>query len=583
MYHLAPLLALTATLSVSLSHADSAEPKLQVFILAGQSNMVGAGRVSAHEDPQRNRGTLERLAKDAATRERFRHTIDASGEWIERDDVHIWTESRCGKLSVGYGARRDAIGPEFQFGHAVGAHFDEPVLLIKCAWGGKSLAVDFLPPGAAAARGRKVGPFYEKLLEQVREVLGDLEKHVPGYAGGGYELAGFAWHQGWNDGLNKAHVAEYEENLTHFIRDLRRDLKADGLPFVIATSGFGGWAQANDRRLGIIEAQLAVARRPEFAGKVQTVETRGFFRPAEQSPSRQGYHWNSNAETYFLIGDAMAETMLDLTDPTRDEPTRRSLARSLSLHASFDAGFDADFARGDARLHTAPKGKFQEDRPGLHTDAVGRFESGSLSGSSLRFTKKSPDWLFYRAGKNVAYRRENWNATLSFWLRLDPDEDLEPGWVDPLQLTDKKWDDAAIWVDFTKDEKPRHFRLGTLADKGRWNPEGTEWDKIPEVEKPTLRLERLPFSGEKWTHVLIRLEGFNQPGEPGRAELWLDGASRGAVVDREQVFTHDPTRAALIFGIAYSGDFDELAVFDRALDEREIRWIYRHPGLAGLR
>ena len=59
-------------------------------------------------------------------------------------------------------------------------------------------------------------------------------------------------------------------------------------------------------------AQHAVARRPEFKGRVVSVETRDFFRPREESPSGQGYHWNGNAETYFLIGEAMAKAFLEV-------------------------------------------------------------------------------------------------------------------------------------------------------------------------------------------------------------------------------------------------------------------------------
>ena len=49
---------------------------------------------------------------------------------------------------------------------------------------------------------------------------------------------------------------------------------------------------------------------PGFKGRVVSVETRDFFRPREESPSGQGYHWNGNAETYCLIGEAMAKALL---------------------------------------------------------------------------------------------------------------------------------------------------------------------------------------------------------------------------------------------------------------------------------
>ena len=107
-------------------------------------------------------------------------------------------------------------------------------------------------------------------------------------------------------------VQAYEENLSTIIKDLRKEWKVPDLPVVIGVSGFGGRNQSVDRRLGIIAAQHAVANRREFKGSVASVETRDFFRPAEQSPSRQGYHWNGNAETFYLIGEGMGQAMVRL-------------------------------------------------------------------------------------------------------------------------------------------------------------------------------------------------------------------------------------------------------------------------------
>lgn len=109
-------------------------------------------------------------------------------------------------------------------------------------------------------------------------------------------------------------VKEYESNLVNLIRDLRK--KFCPFPFVIANSGFGGFEETNERRVGIMEAQLAVSgdrkKYDDFVGNTFTVETRGFWRQKEDSPSNQGYHWWRNAETYFLIGDSMGKAMISL-------------------------------------------------------------------------------------------------------------------------------------------------------------------------------------------------------------------------------------------------------------------------------
>lgn len=55
-----------------------------------------------------------------------------------------------GPLSTGYGARPTAFGPEYAFGIMMEKALDQPILIIKTAWGGKSIHYDFRPPSAGA-------------------------------------------------------------------------------------------------------------------------------------------------------------------------------------------------------------------------------------------------------------------------------------------------------------------------------------------------------------------------------------------------------------------------------------------------
>jgi hypothetical protein len=315
------LVLLLATLAASHSVEAAMQP-VRVFILAGQSNMEGHGFVAA--EPRRNggKGSLEFLVKDAATAQRFAPLVDTAGQWRTRDDVWITYLDRQGPLTVGYGARQELIGPELGFGWVMGDALDEPVLLIKCAWGGKSLAVDFRPPSAgkpAYSLGAKadaaveqdpaiVGRCYRETLALTRAALASIKDLVPG-SDGRYVLSGFAWHQGWNDRINDRFNAEYESNMARFIRDMRKDLGVPSLPFVIAETGMSGPEETYPRALSLMKAQAAVAERPEFKGNVAFVRTQAFWRPQDQSPHGQGYHWNSNAETYYLIGEAVGEAM----------------------------------------------------------------------------------------------------------------------------------------------------------------------------------------------------------------------------------------------------------------------------------
>ncbi|MFT5291540.1 MAG: hypothetical protein ACI82F_003624 [Planctomycetota bacterium] len=303
----AKIFAVLTLVSVARTEAVSEGP-VKVFILAGQSNMQGAGAIRGNPERNGGKGALDHLVRDPASAKRYSHLIDAKGEWIVRDDVWIWYFDKQGALTVGYGAQDDCIGPELEFGHVVGDRYEEQVLLIKVAWGGKSLGKDFRPPSS----GGEVGPNYKQLFQHVHDVLGNLEMIFPAFEGQGYELVGLGWHQGWNDRVNQAFNDEYEENLANFIRDARKELNVAGLPFVIAETGMSGHEEAHPRALSLMRAQAAVAKREEFKGNVAFVGTKDFYRPPEVSPSGQSYHWNSNAETYCLIGRSMGKAMIEL-------------------------------------------------------------------------------------------------------------------------------------------------------------------------------------------------------------------------------------------------------------------------------
>lgn len=280
---------------------------LRVFLLAGQSNMEGQAVVDLDHEQYYNggRGTLQRVMKDAKD-ERYAHLVDKEGMWVKRDDVVVWYRAggerlKVGELSIGYAVYdgRHHFGPELQFGHVIGDHLREPVLLIKTAWGGKSLHKDFRPPSAEGA----TGPFYTRMIAEYREALGSISKHFPQFAKHQPVLTGFVWFQGWNDMVDKDATKNYADNLTDLIRDVRRDLQSPRLPVVVAETG-------NADSEVFRAAQKAGVTRKEFAGNALFVETRKFLRKPEDSPNTgHGHHWYGNAESYFLIGNRMGEAM----------------------------------------------------------------------------------------------------------------------------------------------------------------------------------------------------------------------------------------------------------------------------------
>ena len=301
--------------------AQAAAP-LRVFILAGQSNMQGQGVVDLHHPKYYNggKGTLEYVMKDKKKAKLFKH-IRQGKKWVVRKDVFVRYKTRqglkAGGLTIGFTgySGKHHIGPEFQFGHVVGDKNRSPVLLIKTAWGGKSLYKDFRPPSS----GGKTGPYYKQMISEIREALASRKKDFPksDLAERQIELAGFVWFQGWNDMVNEKARQEYQQNLVNLIKDVRRELKSPKLPVVVGELGNLG-KKAGKPMQAIRKAQRLATMRPEFRGNVVFVSTTAFARPRLQSPNiTHGHHWFGNAESYFLIGDAFGKAMNKLVEKRR--------------------------------------------------------------------------------------------------------------------------------------------------------------------------------------------------------------------------------------------------------------------------
>lgn len=248
--------------------------------------------------------------------------------------------------------------------------------------------------------------------------------------------------------------------------------------------------------------------------------------------------------------------------------------KDLLFHASFDHGVEADFAKGDKRLHSATSYKKREDaRAGLHHPDIEVAKGAGRFGDALRFLKKNERAVYYPAAGNVNFANGNWQGTISFWLSLDPETDLAPGFCDPLQVTDADYNDGAIWVDFTKDDKPRHFRLGVFGDLDKWNPGNVPPDKNPAFMQRLVVVRKTPFARGKWTHVAIAHESLGSG--HGRATLYLNGELMGTTEQIREPFTWDMARSALRLGVNYVGLFDELSVYSRPFTAAQVKAIYQ--------
>jgi hypothetical protein len=302
--------------------ADMTKP-VQVFILMGQSNMLGFGAVSGGDN------SLEHAVKNQGL---YPYLIDDAGSWTVRNDVRNvrvmcsgsgpWKSHLNQWMSI---AGNKNIGPEHGIGHYVGEVLDAPVLILKSCIGNRSLGYDLLPPSApgyegdpqasprkpkANAQGWYAGVQYDGDVNAALEVLKDLGTYYPGASS--YEVAGFFFWQGAKDGGNGDHAAAYEKNLVHFIKDLRKDFNAPDALFVVATMGHGKKGSGGNAGM-ITDAQLAVdgksGKHPEFKGNVATF----YSNPVCMGGSANG-HYNKHAQTYMNVGEGMGKLMAELLE-----------------------------------------------------------------------------------------------------------------------------------------------------------------------------------------------------------------------------------------------------------------------------
>lgn len=313
----------------------------RVFILAGQSNMQGCGVVSFDNPKHYNggRGNLIWAMKHSESRHKMVHLQNDSGFWKSREDVMIAYKhngrTRKGPLTVGYThfGGQTHFGPELQFGHVMGDATEDPVFIIKTAWGGKSLFADFRPPSA----GGTVGTYYLQMIEEVREALETLDQP--------YQIEAFVWMQGWNDMIDPAATQEYADNLNHLIKDVREAFGLPDLPFVVGELGNDG----TDCGQAIQSFRTEQRKGTQGATNSIFVETHQFARAPDDSPNpSHGHHWYGNAESYFLIGEALAQGYLNLSRSDSKAPL--SPPNAISSTDNYRIFVSEDGARIEAEL-----------------------------------------------------------------------------------------------------------------------------------------------------------------------------------------------------------------------------------------
>lgn len=272
-----------------------------------------------------------------------------------------------------------------------------------------------------------------------------------------------------------------------------------------------------------------------------------------------------------------SQAYADIVPPRPEDYLRASLV----LHASFDKGFDADFSKGDKACYLKTQAGLV---PCAESEEVKLAPEGGRFGGALHFPKKGTTRPSYLGDGMLGYNAKEWSTTVSLWLKLTPDEDLEPGYCDPIQIVGDDTKKGFIFLEWSKDHSPRYFRYAIRPKIELWDPEGLGWEVVPEAKRPMVQLKTAPFSRDRWTHAVFTLDRINAGKEVNGGTLYLDGKKQGEIKGFDLTFGWDPKAVMLVLGAAYVGQIDDLAVFDRALGEQEVKALHAlKNGVADLR
>lgn len=266
--------------------------------------------------------------------------------------------------------------------------------------------------------------------------------------------------------------------------------------------------------------------------------------------------------------------LLCLTSPLLAQSTD-ALKKSLTFHASFDAGLDADFSKGDK---TAFIKKGKDLIPCVPNEDVKVVAGAGKFGGCLHFPKKGATRPQYSNANVLNYNDKSWSTTVSSWLRLSPDLDLEPGYCDPIQIVGDDGKKGFIFLEWSKDETPRIFRFAIRPLFHIWNPTNVQWADIPANKRPAVDVPRAPFSRDTWTHVVFTISNLNDKTQKPSGSLYLNGKLQGRIENWDLTIAWDPAQVFMVLGASYVGHMDDLAVFDRALTDAEVEQVFKLEG-----
>ena len=518
---------------------ETTKPPIKIFIAAGQSNMEGPG----------NSEEIEKIAPDLLN---------------PRDDVWcIYAGRYSGWLEPRFGFRSGNFGPELKFGHMIGDHLDNEVVIIKSAIGGTRLHSDWRPPSAVAQRGGQVGPLYLDMIRRVHNLLKDPKAFYPDYEGQGFELAGLLWLQGETDACDPVEGLEYEANLIDFIADFRSDLGVDDLPIIIAQINDSDCWDDGDKQGPYIRAtQKKVAESDPYAA---------WFITSDLDP---GFHYDS--PSHVVIGQRFAEATIPLLRETTvnhakgsaiadaaqlfyEREFKDSAPDTASLAQGLIGYWPLDEAAGSATKDVSGKG------------ADGTLQNGAawkpgLIGSAIRLADQQ-SVVFSQFKDPVNADGDIESMSFSYWVqtplkfgnkmlsksgtRPRDAEEVATGWF----FTNPSNEG---WSAFDFDAPEEEQRLGATWGDPLYCGDGLEWHHVACV----------------WVGKQKTMSMFVDNRPIFQNPLELTGSTIGS--DHDAVLTLGGELPKPSYAKGHFHAFDEIAIWDRPLSQEEVTKLYNN-------
>jgi hypothetical protein len=257
-----------------------------------------------------------------------------------------------------------------------------------------------------------------------------------------------------------------------------------------------------------------------------------------------------------------------------------AVRRAVTFYASFDEAVKGDFGGGGLDVgtrypHPTEKGQFVFEK-GSDGTVLKVAKGKGVAGGALEATDVVPKngWTYFPVKGNLAYKKGGWSGSVSVWCNTDPNRLIQAKFCDPVQITQKGYDNGALWFDFN-DAKPRDLRFGAFTAR----PTGQKAVPEGDPKAPLVRAPGVGWKAGEWHHVVLTFRNLDTGKPDAVTALFLDGKLIGEVKDQAIAMGWDVDQAGVYLSLGYVGLLDEFALFDRALTAEDVALLLQKPDL----